>query len=614
MSVSPTSLPPKTTPTEPRLLPVGGVITASCRLSDYLLLLVGSIGVARGDTCEFWRFCDGRWMKLDTTVLALSTTSGDDDALILVREPRVGTDFPAGSLVVHTETDEIALEPVDLEETFVDVATIARQHLGTGDEGAAAALLAGLLRGSANERRSRRRLSESLFEIREIVRKPLARATTDPAEPRIAQVDAVWRLDDKAVYVQGWMKNEEAELTSLVAMSPEGERIELIASVFRYHRPDVAEFFLDGVEEQTRPAGFVAFVELAHPSLREDGWILELRDSAGGAVEAPMPGVSLDAGAARAAILADFALESPDERQLKDGHLSPAIDRLEDRRRRGVAIGAVDQHGTPPDSPCASIIVPLFRRVEFLEQQMAQFVHDPEIAASDLVYVLDSPEDAEYLRSFAHDLYDLYGVPFRLAVLTKNGGYSAVNNLGANLARGRLLLLLNSDVIPDRPGWLAKLVEFYDGTPGIGALSPKLLYEDESIQHAGLYFQFEEQVWSKEHLFSGLHRDLPAANVTRPVPAVTGACLMISKALYDEVGGLRTDYIQGGYEDSDLCLRLAEAGRSSWYLPTVALYHLEGQSYPSTEGELESRYNRWLHSRIWGERIPELTGQLAVSS
>jgi GT2 family glycosyltransferase len=329
-----------------------------------------------------------------------------------------------------------------------------------------------------------------------------------------------------------------------------------------------------------------------------------------------MPRVSQDAGAARAAILADFTLEPPDEGQLKVGHISPAMDRLEVRRRRGIAIDAVDQHGTPPDHPIVSIIVPLFRQVELLEQQLAQFVHDPEIAASDLVYVLDSPEDTEYLRGFAHHLYDLYGVPFRLAVLTKNGGFSAVNNHGATLARGRLLLLLNSDVIPDRPGWLAEMVEFYDATPGIGALSAKLLYEDESIQHAGVYFDRPSggQVWSKEHLFKGLHRDLPAANVTRPVPAVTGACLMISKALYDELGGLRAEYVQGDYEDSDLCLRLADAGRSSWYLSTVALYHLEGQSYPSTERELESQYNRWLHSSLWGERIPELTGQLGESS
>ena len=99
--------------------------------------------------------------------------------------------------------------------------------------------------------------------------------------------------------------------------------------------------------------------------------------------------------------------------------------------------------------------------------------------------------------------------------------------------------------------------------------------------------------------------DTREANVARQVPAITGACLMIDKALYDRVGGLSASYVQGDYEDSDLCLRLAEIGRKSWYLPTVALYHLEGQSYPSSERELISEFNKWLHTQRWQERLRE---------
>ena len=69
---------------------------------------------------------------------------------------------------------------------------------------------------------------------------------------------------------------------------------------------------------------------------------------------------------------------------------------------------------------------------------------------------------------------------------------------------------------------------------------------------------------------------------------------------------LRAEYVQGDYEDSDLCLRLAEAGRSSWYLSTVALYHLEGQSYAPSIRRVANQYNMWLHSHIWGDRITAL--------
>ena len=109
-------------------------------------------------------------------------------------------------------------------------------------------------------------------------------------------------------------------------------------------------------------------------------------------------------------------------------------------------------------------------------------------------------------------------MPFRLAALSANGGYSTANNLGASLARGRKLLLLNSDVLPARPGWLSQMTAFYDANPRIGALGPKLLYEDDSIQHAGM--RFERNVdcdggagWSNEHFFKGLHRRFELANV-----------------------------------------------------------------------------------------------------
>jgi GT2 family glycosyltransferase len=136
-------------------------------------------------------------------------------------------------------------------------------------------------------------------------------------------------------------------------------------------------------------------------------------------------------------------------------------------------------------------------------------------------------------------------------------------------------------------------------------VGPKLLYEDGTLQFAGLYFDRPDgaHIWSNEHFYKGLWGGLPAANVARPVPAVTGACLLASTQLFREFGGLRGIYVQGDYEDSDLCLRLAEAGYESWYCPEVALYHLEGQSYPSELRRNASEYNKWLHTYLWRERL-----------
>jgi GT2 family glycosyltransferase len=181
------------------------------------------------------------------------------------------------------------------------------------------------------------------------------------------------------------------------------------------------------------------------------------------------------------------------------------------------------------------------------------------------------------------------------------------------LARGRLLLLLNSDVLPDRPGWLGRMTAFYDATPSIGALGPKLLYEDDSLQHAGMYFDWDPiwEVWQNQHYFKGLDRHLPAANVTRPVPGVTGACMMIDRALYERLGGFPDIYVKGGFEDSDLCLQLLDEGLQNWYLHEVELYHLEAQSYLLTAERMRiSSYNSWLQTRIRGKQIESLTREL----
>ena len=117
--------------------------------------------------------------------------------------------------------------------------------------------------------------------------------------------------------------------------------------------------------------------------------------------------------------------------------------------------------------------MPLYRRIDFVEHQLAAFVDDPDLAGADLIYVLDSPEMAAELAADATALHRLYGVPFRTVVLRRNLGFADANNAGVSLALGRLLLLLNSDVVPDRPGWLSTMVDFLDATPEVGAVRPE---------------------------------------------------------------------------------------------------------------------------------------------
>jgi GT2 family glycosyltransferase len=200
--------------------------------------------------------------------------------------------------------------------------------------------------------------------------------------------------------------------------------------------------------------------------------------------------------------------------------------------------------------------------------------------------------------------------------MAANAGYAAANNTGARYASGRALLLLNSDVVPERSGWLAPFVAALDEDTRVGAVGPKLLFEDGSLQHAGMYFARDLRgAWYNDHFHKGFPRDYAPASVRREVPAVTGAALLVRRSLFEEVGGFTEDFIIGDYEDSDLCLKARRAGFTITYVPTVELYHFERRSIRLHAGytrTVAAAYNRRLHSLRWSNAMAELMGEGAA--
>jgi GT2 family glycosyltransferase len=428
-------------------------------------------------------------------------------------------------------------------------------------------------------------------------------------ESQAGGVNVFSGIDDTQFYVQGWLRDSRGPITRLTAIAPAGERIELLPRLFRYHHPDLARLTVLPTGTYERDwSDFVVRFETEAASQVSDGWSFELETEAGGISGLPAPPLTRELTAARSAILERLPAGAAANDQLMGDHVFPAVSRLQERARTLVKVERRASFGPPRESPEISIVIPVYARIDLIEHQLAQFAYDSEMQAAELIYVLDGRELHEWLDEAAGDLFELYGVPFAVIALEHTSGFAAATNAGASAAGGRLLLLMNSDVFPERPGWLGTLKAFYDTTDRIGALGAKLVYEDGSLQHAGMYFErLQEQpflgLWTNQHYFKGFSRKLPAANSARPVAAVTAACLMIEKSLFWECGGLTDVYVQGDFEDSDLCLRLLERGRETWYLPDAELYHLESQSYDESRRAKQAYYNRWLHTRRWGEQI-----------
>jgi len=267
--------------------------------------------------------------------------------------------------------------------------------------------------------------------------------------------------------------------------------------------------------------------------------------------------------------------------------------------------------GNLPANPKISVIVPLYRNLEFLQAQVAAFAVDPSFAEDvEVVYVLDSPEQAAEVEQYLRGLNLLYRLAFTLVVMAKNSGYAVACNAGAAASRGVFLAMLNSDVIPSEPGWLQILTSRIADSPEIAACGPKLLFEDGAIQHAGLYFA--ENHFGRtlnHHFYKGMPRDYAPADIERFVPAVTGACLVVRSEAFNAANGFSEDYVIGDYEDSDLCLKLRAEGQKILYVPAAELYHLERQSIRHHDDYMRGcadRYNAWLHTRRWADAIHAL--------
>ena len=506
-----------------------------------------------------------------------------------------------------TEVSFLASEEDPERATMVDLRTLARRVLApleAAERERAMAFLASTLGEIPEE--ERHGAAEQLHGIREALRERFPLSVVSQARQRGVHVDRMLAIDDRSFYLLGWV--QVPHLTRLTAVSPEGARSELRERMVRFPRPDVAEFFSLDPNQLKDEQGFICFFELDAPSALTEGWLLEIEDEQGHPEELHITDLTTDTAEVKRAVLNDPHIDRLPDEELTSNHTFPALSRIQARIETEPQIDTVVQFGEPPADPEVSVIVPLYLQIHHLEVQLAAFADDPEIPAADLIYVLDSPQQKEELLNYAADLFPIYRIPFRVAVLEENVGFAGANNAGATLARGRLLLLLNSDILPAAPGWLGKMRDFYDATPDVGALCPKLLYEDDSIQHAGSYFYQPpgSDKWVDAHYFKGMHRSLPAANEARAVPVVSGACMMVDRETYVELGGLSGMYVQGDYEDSDMCLQLWQRGRTNWYMPDAELYHLEGQSYSPEVRRPANRYNMWLHSHLWGEKIAEL--------
>ncbi|MBR3525756.1 MAG: glycosyltransferase family 2 protein, partial [Lachnospiraceae bacterium] len=169
----------------------------------------------------------------------------------------------------------------------------------------------------------------------------------------------------------------------------------------------------------------------------------------------------------------------------------------------------------------------------------------------------------------------------KIRVLTYEGefNYSAVNNFAAKQAEGEYLLLLNNDTEVITLNWLEELL-MYAERADVGAVGAKLYYPDRTIQHAGIVLGLGAHRTAGHGHYKVNYENLGYMGrlcYAQDVSAVTGACLMVKKSLYEELGGLDESF-RVALNDVDFCLRLREKGYLNIWTPFCELYHYESAS------------------------------------
>lgn len=170
--------------------------------------------------------------------------------------------------------------------------------------------------------------------------------------------------------------------------------------------------------------------------------------------------------------------------------------------------------------------------------------------------------------------------------------FSARCNEGAAASSGEALLFLNDDVLVEQPDWLEVMVGFL-AEPDVGVVGARLLYADGTLQHGGLLLN-EQPL----HIFHGFGGDDPGPfgllEIDREVSAVTGACLLTPRAVFEELGGLREEF-RIAFNDLDYCLRGRATGRRVVWSAHSTLFHFESQTRrpDADQHEIDLLYARW---------------------
>jgi GT2 family glycosyltransferase/trans-aconitate methyltransferase len=271
------------------------------------------------------------------------------------------------------------------------------------------------------------------------------------------------------------------------------------------------------------------------------------------------------------------------------------------------------QHQT---QPLVSIIVPTKDQLPMLQRCVESLLEKTRYAHYELLIVDNHSETLE-AREWLAAVEQMGEAKVRVLRYPHPFNYSAINNMAAREARGEYLVLLNNDTAIISENWLDELLN-HAQRPEVGIVGAKLLYPDGRIQHAGVILGLRGPA---EHPFIGEPMDAPGfmnrLQVDQNYSAVTAACLMIRKSLYEEVGGLDEENFKVSYNDVDLCLKVGDLGYLTVWTAHAVVMHEGSVSQKQVDpASLETKRKRFLAEQdaIYAKWLPQMANDPAYNA
>ncbi len=260
-------------------------------------------------------------------------------------------------------------------------------------------------------------------------------------------------------------------------------------------------------------------------------------------------------------------------------------------------------YSLPDNPPLITLIIPTRNGLQLIRQCIESILKKTKYQNYEILIIDNNSDDIATLQ-YLHGLNSETRI--RIIKDDRPFNFSALNNTAVKLARGEFIGLLNNDLEVISPEWLSEMISIAL-QPQIGAVGAKLWYPNETLQHGGVILGLGGVAG---HLHKNMLRNeygyFNRAMLTQSLSAVTAACLVIRKSIYEEVGGLDEQNLQVAFNDVDFCLRVRETGYTNIWTPYAELYHHESatRGYENTP-EKQMRFTKEVQymKQRWGDLL-----------